>query len=672
MIRKLGLCLLCIMVAVTGMALPAGAAVRYMPDVTKEMSKASYWIDKVGDPQQVQTDLEKIKVLNQKIYADSSMTNDLRAYTESKTFNGVQQVYNLTHEEETVENSGALWQDARYDYSMGVQYYQEPGSSEWEALPWDWNPDDLTARTATNLIYRPMIENAKDPAATEKMHYKFAICTTRTCLQAFPSPQELYDDPNDPDFSYKTHTVIRVNEPVVLMTCSADGEYYLAITAGMRGGWIPAADIAICADRDEWLDAWCTDNVLVVLDDKIYTEESNSTPQTGGRKLTMGTRLKLADESVISGSIGNRTAHNNHVVWMPIRKADGSFTKKLALIGENRKVSEGYLPVTTENILKVAMNQLGDTYGWGGMLESEDCSGFMRIVYSCFGLDLPRNVDRTNGVLKAWDLSGMSDAEKTGFIRTLPPGTILVFPGHEMMYLGYEGDKLYVISSVSTVMLDGERTRVRGGVINTLDMMRPTGHTWLTDLKTAEVPYLSSDDPDPQLSLAKASVTGIKNKIFTGKALTQKPSVGMGGITLVAGTDYTIAYSKNKNAGTASLTIQGTGAYKDTIQKTFQIAKASNPMKAKGKTVKVKRKTLKEKAVTIKASTAFKITRAQGKRTFTKQKGSKKLTVKKNGTIIVKKKTRKGTYKVKVRVKAAGNANYKSSTKTVTVTVRVK
>ena len=95
-------------------------------------------------------------------------------------------------------------------------------------------------------------------------------------------------------------------------------------------------------------------------------------------------------------------------------------------------------------------------------------------------------------------------------------------------------------------------------------------------------------------------------------------------------------------------------------------------MKVTGKTIKVKRKTLKEKAVTVKATTAFKITGAQGKRTFTKQKGSKKLTVKKNGTIIVKKKTRKGTYKVKVRVKAAGNANYKSSTKTVTVTVRVK
>ena len=170
----------------------------------------------------------------------------------------------------------------------------------------------------------------------------------------------------------------------------------------------------------------------------------------------------------------------------------------------------------------------------------------------------------------------------------------------------------------------------------------------------------------------KASVTGIKNKTFTGKALTQKPSVGMGGITLAAGTDYKITYRKNTNAGTASFTIAGIGAYKGSIKKSFRIAKASNPMKASGKTVKVKRKTLKKKAVTIKAASAYKITSAKGTRTFVKVKGSKKLTVAKNGKITVKKKTKKGTYKVVVRVKAAGTANYKSVSKTVNVTVRVK
>ena len=41
--------------------------------------------------------------------------------------------------------------------------------------------------------------------------------------------------------------------------------------------------------------------------------------------------------------------------------------------------------------------------------------------------------------------------------------------------------------------------------------------------------------------------------------------------------------------------------------------------------------------------------------------------------VTIKKKLRKGTYKIKVKVTAAGNSNYKSSsTKTVTFKIRVK
>lgn len=40
--------------------------------------------------------------------------------------------------------------------------------------------------------------------------------------------------------------------------------------------------------------------------------------------------------------------------------------------------------------------------------------------------------------------------------------------------------------------------------------------------------------------------------------------------------------------------------------------------------------------------------------------------------ITVKKKTKKGIYKVRVTVKAAGTVEYKPASKTVTVTVRVK
>ena len=102
------------------------------------------------------------------------------------------------------------------------------------------------------------------------------------------------------------------------------------------------------------------------------------------------------------------------------------------------------------------------------------------------------------------------------------------------------------------------------------------------------------------------------------------------------------------------------------------IKKKANTLFAKGKTVKLQAKTLKKKAVSLKRSKAITVKKAQGKLSYKKAKGNKKITVAKNGKITVKKGLKKGTYKVKIKVKAAGNLNYKSATKTVTVTFKVK
>ena len=59
--------------------------------------------------------------------------------------------------------------------------------------------------------------------------------------------------------------------------------------------------------------------------------------------------------------------------------------------------------------------------------------------------------------------------------------------------------------------------------------------------------------------------------------------------------------------------------------------------------------------------------------TYTKASGKSSFTVnKKTGTITVKKGTKKGTYTVKIKATTAANAKYKSAVKTVSVKIRVK
>ena len=77
------------------------------------------------------------------------------------------------------------------------------------------------------------------------------------------------------------------------------------------------------------------------------------------------------------------------------------------------------------------------------------------------------------------------------------------------------------------------------------------------------------------ISIKDAVVSGIENRTYNGSAQTQTPVVKLGSTTLSEGTDYTISYSNNTNAGTATVTITGNGAYTGTKTSDFTISPAS-------------------------------------------------------------------------------------------------
>lgn len=182
-------------------------------------------------------------------------------------------------------------------------------------------------------------------------------------------------------------------------------------------------------------------------------------------------------------------------------------------------------------------------------------------------------------------------------------------------------------------------------------------------------------------NIANATVTGIKNKTYTGKALRQSPVVKLGDTTLKSGTDYTAAYKNNKYAGTASVIITGKGEYTGKITKTFKINKAANPLKVKAKTATLKFKKLKKKTQFLTVTKVMTFTnKGQGTKTYSlvsAKKGSKNFKKyfsvnSKTGKVTVKKKLAKGTYTVSIKVRAAGNKNYKAGTRTVKAKIKVK
>ena len=177
----------------------------------------------------------------------------------------------------------------------------------------------------------------------------------------------------------------------------------------------------------------------------------------------------------------------------------------------------------------------------------------------------------------------------------------------------------------------------------------------------------------PSVKLSPAAYT------YDGKVKTPAVTVTYGKKTLAKGKDYDASYAASRmNAGSYKVTVKMKGNYSGSSSAAFRINKAQNPMAVNGKTVSIKYKKLKKKNQTIKCAGAMTVSKAQGKLSY-KLVGVSKTKFKKyfnvgaaNGNITVKKKLKKGTYKVDINVAAAGNGNYNSLTRKATVTVKVR
>ena len=88
---------------------------------------------------------------------------------------------------------------------------------------------------------------------------------------------------------------------------------------------------------------------------------------------------------------------------------------------------------------------------------------------------------------------------------------------------------------------------------------------------TATFSPINYEEPEEEVDITDAEVSGIINKKYTGSPIEQSITVKSDGIELSAGTDYKVEYSDNTNPGTATVTIKGIGNYIGSITRTFLI-----------------------------------------------------------------------------------------------------
>lgn len=359
----------------------------------------------------------------------------------------------------------------------------------------------LNNRPVPEVFYRSMSENIRRAQVSGRMPLRYGTAVNRTLIKSCPCSEFLADGPNDTEWDQPAVCGVQTGEPLALYFETGDGRFTY-VKSRYCEGFVPSGDLAFCTGREQWMEMLYPQLPLVVTGERVWLEPGADVPELSEKCLTMGTALPLCVDQ--TDMVANRMPWNNYVVRMPCRDAGGMLIEKKALIPMNRDVHVGYLPVTAELILYQAFKSLGNRYGWGGMLNSQDCSSFVQEVYRCFGLFLPRDTGWQAAMpSKKIRMESMPEEEKGRILGGLLPGTVLLFPGHEMLYLGKEKGRHYVLNDVSTMAVPGkwdydegksgegprQKLRIRSVIINALDVRRPGGKTWMSEINLAVLPW---------------------------------------------------------------------------------------------------------------------------------------------------------------------------------------
>lgn len=424
--------------------------VKLPPNVTAVMCDPDFWLAQVKDPDRVLMTADEIAELNAACIKEDTGMYDL---------------------------------DNMPEKFAGKKLAETLGSFETPSAHY------LDGKLLKEKYYEKVRKNVKGVFVHESQTLRFGFIVNQTVMRSMATTDAITSSLSNPEEDDFALTSLRVNEPVVIYFSTRDGSMtYVACNHCI--GWVPTVDLAICSSRSQWGNSKDPENFLVVTGQKVYTEPCGD-EDWDEKLLTMGTKLEIVPET--EGNVMTRNPMNNYVVKIPARDKTGYFYQKTAMIAANRDVHVGYLPYTTENVLHLAFDCIGNRYSWGGGVHGFDCSLYMVYIYRCFGIELPRNTTWQGRVPTeaSFDMGSMTDEEKGAALDKLRPGSILIFSGHEMMYIGKYDGKYYVISALGKFVDPTEPENgvvsVYGIVINDLSALRANGNTWMRSLNHATV-----------------------------------------------------------------------------------------------------------------------------------------------------------------------------------------
>lgn len=405
-----------VLVACNRAAEEAPAASHYSTDVIgveEQHLSADYWIARMDAAQSIIMDQAAIATMNDRTFATDETMVDLRAFPDRIT------------QEDLRARIGSI--------------SRRPGSERFHENGRPVDGPDLDA-------YEQLL-NLDNLAAFIPTRY--GLVTARSDLRTFPTRDRIFMSPPPNDLDRFQEHALFPGEGVAVLHQSTDGQW-LFVQSYNYAAWIAADKIAY-TDRATMLRYLSAPQFLVVTGGKIATAFNPQVATISELQLDMGVRLPLVSAGAAGHDIHGQNPFASHIVRLPTREPDGNLKFELALIPRSRDVSIGYLPYTTENVIRQAFKFLGERYGWGHSYNGRDCTGFVSEVFKTFGLLMPRNSgDQGRSAMgeNRRFAANATPADKKSALAKLVPGNLIYIPGHVMMHIGYIEDRPHIIHDV--------------------------------------------------------------------------------------------------------------------------------------------------------------------------------------------------------------------------------
>ncbi|WP_110581560.1 SH3 domain-containing protein [Helicobacter cinaedi] len=283
-----------------------------------------------------------------------------------------------------------------------------------------------------------------------------AIITTTTAVRAVPTNKPLFNKINGYPFDRWQNSLIFANTPVLITHISKDKQW-VHIQSSFVYGWVESTHLATLTSKQISEIESYTQYISPKIDKiPLYNSQHHfiSQARIGQIFPKYGTQLKQSVSVAVYVRLPNGEAKREQV-YLP-----NEMIKPFPQIADSKAIAE------------IINTMIGDKYGWGGFLESRDCSAFVRDIFTNFGIHLPRNskaqVYYGNNQV---DLSNLSRKEKESYIiaNATPYQTILWLQGHIMLYIGeYEGRAIVAHSAWSATTGRGYENMLGGVVITSL------------------------------------------------------------------------------------------------------------------------------------------------------------------------------------------------------------